>query len=52
MGLRLIEMSDGEPVGNWKAAVRDLAHYLDFLVLYIGFICRFGMLGGRRWPTR
>jgi uncharacterized RDD family membrane protein YckC len=38
MGLRLIEMSDGEPVGSWKAAVRDLAHYLDFLVLYIGFI--------------
>lgn len=29
MGLKLIRMSDKEPVGSWKAAIRNLAHALD-----------------------
>ena len=38
MSLKLIGMSDREPIGGWKAAIRDLAHYLDFLILYVGFL--------------
>ncbi len=39
MGLKLIAMSDKEPIGWWKAAIRDLAHYfLDILPLCIGFL--------------
>ena len=38
MGLKLIRMSNKEPIGWWKAAIRDLAHYLDILILYLGFL--------------
>jgi uncharacterized RDD family membrane protein YckC len=38
MGLRLVGMSDKKPVGGWKAAARDLAHALDCMILYTGFL--------------
>jgi uncharacterized RDD family membrane protein YckC len=36
-GLKLIAMSDKEPTGIWMTAIRDIAHLLDFIVLYLGF---------------
>ena len=39
IGLKLIRMSDKEPISWWKAAIRDLAHaYLDILLLYLGVL--------------
>jgi len=37
MGLELIRMSDKKPVDGWGAAVRDIAHFLDFIIMYLGF---------------
>ena len=38
MGLKLIAMSDREPIGIWMAAIRDMAHALDILTFYLGFL--------------
>jgi len=38
MKLKLIAMSDKEPTGIWMTAIRDMAHFLDFLILYLGFL--------------
>ena len=46
MGLKLIAMSDKEPIGIWMAAIRDIAHVLDILILYLGFLLP--ILDGRR----
>lgn len=37
MGLGLIRMSDKKPISGWEAAVRDLAHFLDIIIFYVGF---------------
>jgi uncharacterized RDD family membrane protein YckC len=36
--LRLLRMSDGQPIGAGMAFVRDLAHIIDALPCYIGFL--------------
>jgi uncharacterized RDD family membrane protein YckC len=38
MSIRLLRMTDGQPVGPGLAFVRDLAHILDALPCYIGFL--------------
>jgi uncharacterized RDD family membrane protein YckC len=38
MGLRLVGMSDKNPISGWEAAVRDLAHFLDLIIFYLGFL--------------
>jgi uncharacterized RDD family membrane protein YckC len=35
VGLKLIRMSDKEPIGSWKAAIRNLVHVLDIPTLYL-----------------
>jgi uncharacterized RDD family membrane protein YckC len=35
MRLKLVRMSHKEPIGSWKAAIRNLAHVLDILTLYL-----------------
>ena len=37
MGLKLVDMSDQKALLWWKAGLRDWAHYLDALPLWIGF---------------
>jgi uncharacterized RDD family membrane protein YckC len=36
--LRLVRMSDGQPIGGGMAFVRDLAHFIDAIICYIGFL--------------
>jgi uncharacterized RDD family membrane protein YckC len=36
--LRLVRMADGQPVGGGMAFVRDLAHTVDGLVCYVGWL--------------
>jgi uncharacterized RDD family membrane protein YckC len=38
LNLRLVRMSDGQPIGGGMAFVRDLAHIIDALPCYIGFL--------------
>jgi uncharacterized RDD family membrane protein YckC len=38
LNLRLVRMADGQPMGGGMAFVRDLAHILDALVCYIGYL--------------
>jgi uncharacterized RDD family membrane protein YckC len=38
LNLRLLRMQDGQPMGGGMAFVRDLAHILDALPCYIGFL--------------
>jgi uncharacterized RDD family membrane protein YckC len=36
--LRLVRMADGQPIGGGMAFVRDLAHTVDGLICYIGYL--------------
>jgi uncharacterized RDD family membrane protein YckC len=38
MGLKLVRMSDNEPVGWQTAALREVVHFLDACVFYLGFL--------------
>jgi uncharacterized RDD family membrane protein YckC len=38
MNTRLVRMSDGQPVGAGQAFVRDLAHIIDSIICYIGWL--------------
>jgi uncharacterized RDD family membrane protein YckC len=38
IGLRLVRMADGQPIGGGMAFVRDVAHTLDALICYIGYL--------------
>jgi uncharacterized RDD family membrane protein YckC len=38
MNTRLVRMSDGQPIGAGQAFVRDLAHFIDSLICYIGWL--------------
>ncbi len=38
MRTRLVDMSEGQPIGAGKAFLRDLAHILDSLACYIGWL--------------
>jgi uncharacterized RDD family membrane protein YckC len=38
MGLKLVRASDGQPIGPGMAFVRDLAHVIDGVICYIGYL--------------
>ena len=38
LNTRLLRMSDGQPIGGGMAFVRDLAHIIDAIPCYIGFL--------------
>ena len=38
LGLRLVSEQTGEPIGPGMAFVRDLAHFIDAIICYIGFL--------------
>ncbi|HYN17024.1 MAG TPA: RDD family protein, partial [Actinomycetes bacterium] len=38
LNIRLLRMQDGQPMGGGMAFVRDLAHIVDALPCYIGFL--------------
>jgi uncharacterized RDD family membrane protein YckC len=38
LNLRLVRMADGQPMGGGMSFVRDLAHILDALPCYIGYL--------------
>jgi uncharacterized RDD family membrane protein YckC len=38
MNTRLLRMSDGQPIGAGMAFVRDLAHIIDSIICYIGWL--------------
>jgi uncharacterized RDD family membrane protein YckC len=38
LGLRLLRMSDGQPIGAGMAFVRDLCHIVDALPCYLGYL--------------
>ncbi|WP_421735830.1 RDD family protein [Cellulomonas sp.] len=38
LGITLQKDETGEPLGVWMAFVRDVAHYVDGLVLYLGYL--------------
>jgi uncharacterized RDD family membrane protein YckC len=38
LGIKLLRMTDGQPVGGGMAFLRDIAHVLDSIVCYIGFL--------------
>jgi uncharacterized RDD family membrane protein YckC len=38
LGLKLLRMDDGQPIGGGMAFVRDIAHILDSLPCYLGYL--------------
>jgi uncharacterized RDD family membrane protein YckC len=38
LGLKLLRMDNGQPIGGGMACLRDFAHLLDFLPCYVGFL--------------
>jgi uncharacterized RDD family membrane protein YckC len=38
LGIRLISEQTGQPIGGGMAFVRDLAHFVDSLICYIGWL--------------
>jgi uncharacterized RDD family membrane protein YckC len=38
MGLKLVREADGQPIGPGMAFVRDLAHVIDGVICYIGYL--------------
>ncbi|MDW5325616.1 RDD family protein [Plantactinospora sp. KLBMP9567] len=38
LGIRLIDEAAGEPIGAGKAFLRDLAHFVDGIICYIGYL--------------
>ena len=38
MGIRLVKVSTGQPMGAGLCFVRQLAHYVDSLVCYLGWL--------------
>jgi len=38
MGLKLVREADGQPIGGGMAFLRDLAHVVDGLICYIGYL--------------
>ncbi len=38
VGARLVGAATGRPIGAFKAFVRDFAHLLDDIILYIGYL--------------
>lgn len=38
LGISLIDEAGGQPIGGGKAFVRDLAHFVDGIICYIGYL--------------
>jgi uncharacterized RDD family membrane protein YckC len=38
LGIRLLEESTGRPLGTWRTFARNLAHVLDALPCYLGYL--------------
>jgi uncharacterized RDD family membrane protein YckC len=38
LGLKLLRMDNGQPIGGGMAFVRDIAHVLDVLPCYLGYL--------------
>jgi uncharacterized RDD family membrane protein YckC len=38
LGIRLLDEATGQPIGGGKAFLRDLAHIVDAVICYIGFL--------------
>ncbi|GAA0447300.1 hypothetical protein Aca07nite_58030 [Actinoplanes capillaceus] len=38
LGITLVDASTGQPIGAGKAFLRDLAHFIDAIICYIGFL--------------
>ncbi|WP_020573505.1 RDD family protein [Actinopolymorpha alba] len=38
LGLKLVRLSDGQPVGAGMAFVRQLCHFVDAIICYVGFL--------------
>ncbi|AVT29725.1 RDD family protein [Plantactinospora sp. BC1] len=38
LAIRLIDATAGEPIGAGKAFLRDLAHFVDGIICYIGYL--------------
>jgi uncharacterized RDD family membrane protein YckC len=38
LGLKLLRMDNGQPIGGGMAFVRDIAHILDVLPCYLGYL--------------
>lgn len=38
LGIKLLRMDNGQPIGGGMAFVRDLAHFLDGLPCYLGYL--------------
>jgi uncharacterized RDD family membrane protein YckC len=38
LGIRLVKEATGEPIGGLMAFVRDIAHFVDSIICYIGFL--------------
>jgi uncharacterized RDD family membrane protein YckC len=38
LNIRLLRMADGQPIGGGLAFVRDLAHFVDSIICYIGWL--------------
>jgi uncharacterized RDD family membrane protein YckC len=38
LGIRLVKEATGEPIGGLMAFVRDIAHFVDSIICYIGYL--------------
>jgi uncharacterized RDD family membrane protein YckC len=38
VGIRLVREDTGQPIGGWLAFGRDIAHFVDGIICYIGFL--------------
>ncbi|RKR89510.1 putative RDD family membrane protein YckC [Micromonospora pisi] len=38
LGIRLVDEVSGQPIGAGKAFLRDLAHFIDSIICFIGFL--------------
>ncbi|AEV82966.1 hypothetical protein ACWT_1947 [Actinoplanes sp. SE50] len=38
LGIRLVDAATGQPIGAGKAFLRGVAHFVDFIICYVGFL--------------
>ncbi|BCY07012.1 RDD family protein [Actinoplanes sp. L3-i22] len=38
LGIRLVDANTGQNIGGLKAFLRDLAHFVDFIICFIGYL--------------
>lgn len=52
MKFKVVSEVTGQPVGFGMSVVRALAHFVDAIICFIGFLFPLGIPSGRRWRTR